>query len=581
MGHKIAVPIWLTIFFIVLLVFGMVQEHNADAERFVYAQITSDGITETVTCWTNEEGSCYVFLPSYAKLSETKLDAGRKLEAKLEGNRIAGGYFCGDLSLNTPYALSYAAESGQCDTTITFVQSANVPTIYIDVASGSMEYIHADKEHKESGTMRLYSPEGLLDYQGVLESIKGRGNGTWALAKKPYNLVLTEEKDLLGMGKASNWVLLTNGYDPTNLRNKIAYDVAAGADMLYTPGCEWVDVYLNGEYAGLYCLCERIEVHTERIQPVEDIGFLVSLDFRYRLEEKGTAFLLTDALKYGSAFRLHEARMDTLDIQRALQSAENAVLSDQGIDQITGKYWWELLDADSWVKKYLLEEVLGNFDAGAASQYFFYRGTAEDGKLYAGPAWDYDSILGRKHWQIIAPNAFTANRPHILNDEDAPYYHALYEKPEFYKAVTVKYKDTFQPLLQEMLGFRIQEYRDKISQASFANEIRWKTEAADENIDKLCEYLKKRLAFLDRLWVEEEIFCYLQACNGTSVWACYAVERGGTAPENLKWQEKNGKAWYDMETGELFDLTQPIWEDTTIYLKNIDGSPEENPLQWK
>lgn len=93
--------------------------------------------------------------------------------------------------------------------------------IYLDVASGSMDYIHEDLDHSESGRIRVYKADGSLGYSGRVKSIGGRGQSTWAAAKKPYSMTLSDRADLLGMGKAKKWILLANAYDSSHLRNKI------------------------------------------------------------------------------------------------------------------------------------------------------------------------------------------------------------------------------------------------------------------------------------------------------------------------------------------------------------------------
>ena len=71
--------------------------------------------------------------------------------------------------------------------------------------------------------MRLYTADGKLDAEAVVESLQGRGNSTWLWReKKPYSLRLSGETDLLGMGQASNWILLADAFDLSLLNNKLS-----------------------------------------------------------------------------------------------------------------------------------------------------------------------------------------------------------------------------------------------------------------------------------------------------------------------------------------------------------------------
>jgi len=249
-------------------------------------RITSDGKSENIKCWQNEENDYYVFLPSYARLSETKFKLNTSAEVRVDDKILKDGMSCDSFELNKAYDLSYTSWDKENSGTITFLKSDKVATMYIDTASGDMEYIHSNKKNEETGKMKLYKADGSLDFGGELEFIKGRGNYTWtAHDKKPYSLKLTGEANLLGMGNAQKWVLLANAGDLSNIRNKLVYDVADKFGLSYSPKSSFVDLFLNGKYAGLYQLCEKNEVATERVNIGED-GFLVSLEMQDRLTDQ-------------------------------------------------------------------------------------------------------------------------------------------------------------------------------------------------------------------------------------------------------------------------------------------------------
>lgn len=62
--------------------------------------------------------------------------------------------------------------------------------------------------------------------------------------------------------------------------------------------------------------------------------------------------------------------------------------------QYQGKKWDELLDSDSAVRYYWVEELFKNLDASTSSCYFFKDSDKIDSKLYAGPVWDMDKCWG-------------------------------------------------------------------------------------------------------------------------------------------------------------------------------------------
>ena len=144
-------------------------------------------------------------------------------------------------------------------------QSAEVAAVFIDTESGTMDKVHASKSNKEKGDILLVRGDGSLDYQGALKHIKGRGNATWDMAKKPYNIKLDESADLLGMGSAKGWCLLANYADTSLLRNHVVYHLAEEAGIPFTMDSQTVDLYLNGIYNGAYLMTEKVEIGKNRV----------------------------------------------------------------------------------------------------------------------------------------------------------------------------------------------------------------------------------------------------------------------------------------------------------------------------
>ena len=65
-----------------------------------------------------------------------------------------------------------------------------------------------------------------------------------------------------------------------------------------------------------------------------------------------------------------------------------------------------IIDLDSWIRRYLIDEISGNVDSDHASSYFYYT----DGLFYAGPVWDYDLAFGNSD-QVPDPVSFYTTIP--------------------------------------------------------------------------------------------------------------------------------------------------------------------------
>lgn len=550
----------LTVLLAVIVVFFRTEEPEPSGAFPISLTVVSQTHQETVDCWEASENTVYFFLPGYAQPSQIFFQINSRSAFYLNGQLLTEDTTCDGIVQNEPYTLNWEEQ----DYSVYFIQSANLPTLYIDVYSGNMAYIHAQKGNEEPGALRLYGADGSLLHSGVMDSINGRGNGSWESGKKPYSITLSNAADLLGMGAAKEWILLANAYDPTLLRNKIVYDFAAAVGMEYTPECRWVDLYLNGEYAGLYLLCERNEVHANRVNLTQRNHFLVSKELTYRLEEQALPYIQTAS---GVSLRIHASTMDNAALTQLWQSAENAILAQDGIDPVTGRHWEALIDLDSWAQKYLIEEVFGNADAGVISQFFYYSSNDSTGKIFAGPVWDQEIAIGNTMmWPEYVPNMF------FVNDSafpEASWFYELYRKDTFYQQIRQLWKTSFLPAMEELLDGRIQTYALQIQPAANANAIRWLGRAYTIDWEYLQDYLTQRTAFLDDLWSSDRDCCFVQVKTGGGLYACYVLSPGDVLPPIPSFDDGSAilQGWYLQDTDLPFDITQPIYEDTKIYLK--------------
>lgn len=143
------------------------------------------------------------------------------------------------------------------------VRNTGLPVVRINTSSGV-----EPKDRTtwlEGSTMRIEEADGTVDYEGPL-AVKGRGNGTWAMPKRPYALKLDAKSEILRMPKHKRWVLLANWGDRTLLRNVAAFWLSNQTESIpWAPRGRFVELVLNGEYRGNYYLCEQIKIDANRI----------------------------------------------------------------------------------------------------------------------------------------------------------------------------------------------------------------------------------------------------------------------------------------------------------------------------
>lgn len=520
--------------------------------------LSGPAASETIVPWADSSGNLVVFLPSYADMSQLTLQSGHV-------PALANRRSCESLIPGEPYPL----DNGR---TLTFLISENLPTMYIDTRSHSMDYVHQDKGNEEKGSLRLYRADGTLDYKGMLDSIKMHGNNWTFQEKEPYNLKLSGQADLLGMGAAKKWILFSNSFDPTHMRNKIVYDFAAQLGLPFTPECEWVELYLNGEYAGLYLLSERNEVAPGRVELKDNRGFLLSKEIGERLVWQNLPFFWAAG---GNAMRIRYSTMDEDSLSYVWYRLYQAITAENGIDPESGLHWSELIDLDSWAKKYLIEESFGNPDGGNVSQFFF---AEEDGPIFAGPVWDYDMAMGnRRIFSYMVPEMFYVKCPSIY--KGSAWYSALYQDPNFYDYMTQVYREKFRPLMEQVISDRLDSYASFIAASARLNHIRWGGIDMDTGMNSLRDYLSQQILFLDHLWIEQQPYLMLTIRFPDGRHATYAISEGNPAPEILS-SIKDKLFTSDQVTP--YDLEAPIYADTLVYYLEPSAPqdpPEETPLQ--
>ncbi len=210
----------------------------------------------------------YLFLPSNADLSALKFWFDGT--ASINGKEIISGEPTDALAeINEGgVAKKYTFTLGSTSYDVTALKSGEVGTVYIDTQSGSLSAINgsSDKSVSESGSIMVVNPDGTVDYNGVMDKMSGRGNGTWSSdLKKPYNVKLNKSTSLLGMAAAKKWCLLANAMDNSLIKDELTYDFADYIGIKYQPHSKPVDLFVNGQYIGAYNLAEKVEIKSNRL----------------------------------------------------------------------------------------------------------------------------------------------------------------------------------------------------------------------------------------------------------------------------------------------------------------------------
>lgn len=216
--------------------------------------------------------------------------------------------------------------------------------------------------------------------------IKGRGNATWTQIKKPLQMKFQQKVDLLGLGPRKKWILLANYADWTNLRTDTAFYIEKMVGEKYAYRGDFVELFVDDEYQGLYYLTRGIEIGKNAVDLRDPYGVLVELDNVYGQAEE---------LYYVTGNGEHLTVKDAVNEDNIVTAMEDFVANFNALEEAIKNHDYdairELIDVKSFAEYYLIEELMFNTDAYYTSQYFYKDGPND--KIHAGPAWDFDISL--------------------------------------------------------------------------------------------------------------------------------------------------------------------------------------------
>ena len=582
----------------------------------------------------DESGIWYAYVPAEMKGQlYAFFDSDRSLD--IEGEGLSESFESGDAlpafaedeqyTFSLPAFEDKEAESG----TVVFLYTENVPSMYIDTESGSMEAVDSDKKHQteEEAAYRIYQTDGTPDSSGMC-AIKGRGNSTWSQAKKPYNLKLRSDNSLLGMDKCSKLSLISNYWDSSQMRQYYGFEMAERLGLAYTPQTRMVNVYLNGRYHSLCLHTQRINVDggTVKITDLDEKndranrgsgdpdpvvmdtdedgnealayafgkepadltgGYVIEFDSRYDKEdcwfETETRHMVFKSPQMPSVGEYEYMSGYVREAEKALfagavvdengEAAEDVFDETDGVNPDTGKSVWDYFDMDSWARMYLVQDFTVQSDDEYYS-FFFYK-EAGNPLLYCGPIWDFDLCLGNMN---CGEYYRTSAQTLWLRDGRKRWLHRMDQFPEFRERVAEIFLEEFAPIIEDILENEYDKNVDLLEKDTNLNYLRWgKNLDYRERTDMVRTLLENRLEFMRAYYTDPDSYCRLLFHFAWGDFSYY-VKKGesmGFLPtadygekQTTAQRESTGLiiGWQDTETGELL-------QEYTAITENRDFNP--------
>jgi hypothetical protein len=354
----------------------------------------------------------------------------------------------------------------------------------------------------------------FLNYNGKI-GIELRGSSSQARPKKPYGFttlnsdnITRNNVSLLGMPEENDWILHSLPFDASLIRSYLSYELARSIGNYSTRGV-YCELILNGRYSGLYILMEKIKIDSERVDivrmtetenalPESSGGYLVKAD-KTSEGETVSWYMASYNERTGFLFENPDADIITNEqknyIINYFNNFQNIMTAQNS--SITEGYP-SLIDIPSFIDFMILNELSSNVDAYQFSTFFH---KDRNGKLRAGPVWDFDLTYANDLFM------FNLDRSHYnvwqfdnKNNTGARFWKDLFDNELYQCYLSKRWKEMNAgngPLSYQALAKRIDQIVAHISEAAIRENERWKTipNLALE-ITRLKEWLQQRINWL-------------------------------------------------------------------------------------
>lgn len=408
-----------------------------------------------------------------------------------------------------------------------WIRLTNLPAMFIDLADSNNNTIPLSSVNRESyvnSTITLTNTDEKYLLDSLKSEFKGRGHGSWNEAKKGYKIKFDKKQSLFGREKNKHWVILacTNFDDVTMSRNYLAYNMANEVfdNIEYATPAYWIDVYVNGDYQGVYVLCEHVRVAEGRVDieseyGVNDTGYLIEYD-AYAAEEgvEGINYFRVEGVKY--PFTVHSPDPEDYategNITESRYRQQVAYIKDYVSKVYNAAYnrdyitFSELVDTDSFVDMYILHELFKNVDTGWSSFYLYKKA---GGKLYAGPVWDFDGTTNAAYdrGDRSPSGIYVAGEGQVAYPYASELFINLYKTNGFRTAVKARWKQ-LSPNIRTFLDERLNDEVYEENKVAMGNNFaKWKNknQATAEtdwvnDVKALKQWLLYRITWLDSTW---------------------------------------------------------------------------------
>jgi hypothetical protein len=422
---------------------------------------------------------------------------------------------------------------------------SNLPIIIIttDNNPSTGKPIEIPDDPKVLANMKIiYRPDGTrnyvtdqtntsyLNYNGRI-GIEIRGSSSQTLPKKPYGLttlkadnISNNNVSILGMPKENDWILNALDFDPSLIRDFLSYELARNLGD-YSVREMYCEVIVNGEYKGLYIFMEKLKVDDNRIDIVKMTssdnmlpnltgGYVTKCDkttgddpvaWTFNTSNWGTVDFIHDSPKPEDI----TSQQNTY-IYNQFKNLKNTAAA-QNSSIFNG--YPSIIDIPSFIDFIIMNEYASNSDAYQLSTYFH---KDRNGKLRAGPVWDFNLTYGNDLFQWGLDRSHTDVWQFDNGDNTgAAFWKDLFNNPTFNCYLTKRWLEltaSNHPLNYQVVTNRIDQLVSLVSEAKVREQAKWGTvNNFTVEISNLKTWIQNRIN-----WINSKL-TISQACSNVSL----------------------------------------------------------------
>lgn len=410
--------------------------------------------------------------------------------------------------------------------------SSRLPLVFLEVPGGGIV-----NEPKVPARMCIIEDEKTTwnhwgddceAYEGWI-GIEIRGSSSQSFPKVGYGFETRKEDgsnrnvELLGLPKENDWIFYGPYSDKTLIRNALTYRLGRSLRK-WAPRTRFVELFIEGEYQGVYVLMEKIKrdknrVNIAEMSPTDNAGEELTGGYILKIDK----FTGTDGYswkgEFGDVFQVDYPKNEDLSssqktyIQQQVQQFEESLRQRNFNDPDLG--YRQYIDLESFADFLFINELTKNVDGYRLSTYLYKdRDSRGDGKFHMGPLWDFNLALGNANyctgsgidgWVLNFNNKCPGDGWLISG-----WWDRMLTDTVFTQLVQSRWATLRQgPLRTEVVLGQIDQMVEELGPAAIRNHEHWGTlgtyvwsnsfvgDTYPEEIDFLKNWLQDRLAWMD------------------------------------------------------------------------------------